>query len=337
MIIALDAMGGDYAPLETIKGAIEFVMESGIKTLLVGKEDIIKEQLLNYKYSKELIEIYPASQIIEMNEHPAFAVKEKVDSSIVVSMRLLKERRVSAVVSAGNTGAVMSSALLYLGRISGVKRPAIATLIPTLSEKPSIILDVGANVDCKKEYLEQFALMGKIYMEEIFNIKNPRIGLLNIGEEEGKGNILSQETYALLKNISQINFIGNVEGKDLFKSIADVIVCDGFDGNICVKTAEGVAEALFTLLSKELKSSLLSKILSLLLLPKFKNVKRKLDYSEYGGAPLLGVDGVVIIAHGRSKSKAIKNALKVAVQCVKQDIVNKIEKGFLRINEESDK
>ncbi|PMQ02457.1 MAG: phosphate--acyl-ACP acyltransferase [Dictyoglomus sp. NZ13-RE01] len=332
MTIALDAMGGDFAPQETVKGAIEFVKEFHEKVILVGKEDLLKRELSNYSYPEELIEIYHASQVIEMGEHPAFAVKEKEDSSIVVCMKLHKENKVSAVVSAGNTGAVMSSALLILGRIPGIKRPAIATLIPTLSEKPSILLDVGANVDCKKEYLEQFALMGRIYLEEIFNVKNPRIGLLNIGEEEGKGNQLAQETYELLKNNKYFNFVGNIEGKDLFSSIADVIVCDGFVGNIAVKTAEGVAETLFTLLTKELTSSLWSKILAGLLKQKFRNVKKKLDYSEYGGAPLLGINGVVIISHGRSKAKAIKNALKVSLQVVKQKVNDKIKEGVLEIS-----
>ncbi|MGB9856954.1 MAG: phosphate acyltransferase PlsX [Dictyoglomaceae bacterium] len=333
MPIALDAMGGDFAPYETIKGAVECAKEFKIKTILVGKEDLLEKELKKYDYPKEYIEIYPASQVIEMKEHPAFAVREKTDSSIVVSMKLLKDKKVSAVVSAGNTGAVMSSALLTLGRIPGIKRPAIATLIPTLLNKPSLLLDVGANVDCKKEYLEQFAIMGKVYMEEIFKIQNPRIGLLNIGEEEGKGNQLAQEVYELLKNNSSLNFVGNIEGKDLFQSLADVIVCDGFVGNVCIKTAEGVADILFTLLSQELKSSLWSKILAGILMPKFRNIKKKLDYSEYGGAPLLGVNGVVIISHGRSKAKAIKNALKVAQQVVDQEVVNKIQKGISNIKE----
>ncbi|MCS7202271.1 MAG: phosphate acyltransferase PlsX [Dictyoglomus sp.] len=334
MVIALDAMGGDFAPYEIIKGAVECAKEFKIKTILVGKSEQIKEELKKYDYPQDLIEIHHASQVIEMKEHPAFAVREKEDSSIVVSIKLLRDKKVDAVVSAGNTGAVMSSALLYLGRISGIKRPAIATIIPTLSGKPSLLLDIGANVDCKKEYLEQFAIMGKVYMEEVFNILSPRIGLLNIGEEEGKGNILSQETYALLKSNPLLNFVGNVEGKDLFNSLADVIVCDGFVGNVCIKTAEGVADALFTLLSSELKSSLWSKILAGMLIPKFRNVKKKLDYSEYGGAPLLGVNGIVIISHGRSKAKAIKNAIKLAQQVKNQNLVEKIKSGISLIRRE---
>ncbi|MEN2984781.1 MAG: phosphate acyltransferase PlsX [Dictyoglomaceae bacterium] len=334
MVIALDAMGGDFAPYEIIKGAVECAREFKIKTILVGKSEQIKEELKKYDYPQDLIEIHHASQVIEMKEHPAFAVREKEDSSIVVSIKLLRDKKVDAVVSAGNTGAVMSSALLYLGRISGIKRPAIATIIPTLFDKPSLLLDIGANVDCKKEYLEQFAIMGKVYMEEVFNISNPRIGLLNIGEEEGKGNTLSQETYALLKNNPLLNFVGNVEGKDLFNSLADVIVCDGFVGNVCIKTAEGVADALFTLLSSELKSSLWSKILAGMLIPKFRNVKKRLDYSEYGGAPLLGVNGIVIISHGRSRAKAIKNAIKLAQQVKNQNLVEKIKNGISLIRRE---
>ncbi|ACI18358.1 phosphate acyltransferase PlsX [Dictyoglomus thermophilum] len=336
MKIALDAMGGDYAPLETTKGALEAIKESNITVVLVGKEEELQKILKDYEYDKSRIEIVNAEEVIEMHEHPAFAVKEKENSSIVKAIKLLKERKVDGAVSAGNTGAVMSSALLYLGRIKGIKRPAISTLIPTLTEVPSIILDIGANVDCKKEYLEQFALMGKIYMEEVFNIKDPKIALLNIGEEEGKGNQLAQETYNLLKNNPIFNFIGNVEGKDLFKGIANVIVCDGFVGNIAIKTAEGVAETLFELLSSEIKSSLWSTILGMLLKPKFKNVKKKLDYSEFGGAPLLGVDGTVIISHGRSKAKAIKNALKLAEKVVKLEINRKILEGLSKITDRGD-
>jgi len=336
MKIALDAMGGDYAPLETTKGALEAIKESNITVVLVGKEEELQKILKDYEYDKSRIEIVNAEEVIEMHEHPAFAVKEKENSSIVKAIKLLKERKVDGAVSAGNTGAVMSSALLYLGRIKGIKRPAISTLIPTLTEVPSIILDIGANVDCKKEYLEQFALMGKIYMEEVFNIKDPKIALLNIGEEEGKGNQLVQETYDLLKNNPIFNFIGNVEGKDLFKGIANVIVCDGFVGNIAIKTAEGVAETLFELLSSEIKSSLWSTILGMLLKPKFKNVKKKLDYSEFGGAPLLGVDGTVIISHGRSKAKAIKNALKLAEKVVKLEINRKILEGLSKITDRGD-
>ncbi|MGB9810509.1 MAG: phosphate acyltransferase PlsX [Dictyoglomus turgidum] len=336
MKIALDAMGGDYAPIEMVKGALEAIKESNISVVLVGKEEEIKKILQDYHYNESKIEIVHAEEVIEMHEHPAFAVKEKEDSSIVKAIKLLKEKKVDGVVSAGNTGAVMSSALLYLGRIRGIKRPAISTLIPTLTQIPSIILDIGANVDCKKEYLEQFALMGKVYMEEIFNVKNPKIALLNIGEEEGKGNQLVQETYTLLKNNPLFNFIGNVEGKDLFKGTANVIVCDGFVGNVAIKTAEGVAETLFDLLSSEIKSSLWSIILGLLLKPKFKNVKKKLDYSEFGGAPLLGVDGTVIISHGRSKAKAIKNALKVAEKMVKLEVNKKILEGLNKITDRGD-
>lgn len=336
MKIALDAMGGDFAPEETIKGAIEAISENNLNIVLVGREHEIVKELNKYRYDQNKIEIVNADEVIEMHEHPAFAVKQKEDSSIVKAIKLLRSGKVEGVVSAGNTGAVMSSALIYLGRIKGIKRPAISTLIPTITGLPSLLLDIGANVDCKKEYLEQFALMGKIYMEEIFNIQTPKIALLNIGEEEGKGNQLVQETYALLKNNSSFNFIGNVEGKDLFKGIANVIVCDGFVGNVAVKTAEGVAETLFDLLSKEIKSSWWSTILGLLLKPKFKNIKKMLDYSEFGGAPLLGVDGTVIISHGRSKAKAIKNALKLAQKVIKLEINKKISEGINRLENRGD-
>lgn len=332
MKIALDAMGGDYAPSEIVKGAIEALPEIKSTIVLVGNKTLIDMELNKYKFDNHRIEIVHAEQVIEMHEHPAFAVKEKEDSSIVKSIKLIKEEKVDGVVSAGNTGAVMSSALLYLGRLKGIKRPAITTVLPTINNTPTIMLDIGANVDCKKEYLVQFALMGKIYMESIFGIENPKIALLNIGEEEGKGNQLVQETYSLLKNNPYFNFYGNVEGKDLFKGIVNIIICDGFVGNIAIKTAEGVAETLFELISKELKSSWWSIILALLLKPKFRNVKKSMDYSEFGGAPLLGINGNVIISHGRSKSKAIKNALKLAERVINLKINDKIMEGLEKLS-----
>jgi glycerol-3-phosphate acyltransferase PlsX len=332
MKIALDAMGGDYAPSEIVKGAIEALPEIKSTIVLVGNKTLIDKELNKYKFDNHRIEIVHAEQVIEMHEHPAFAVKEKEDSSIVKSIKLIKEEKVDGVVSAGNTGAVMSSALLYLGRLKGIKRPAITTVLPTINNTPTIMLDIGANVDCKKEYLVQFALMGKIYMESIFGIENPKIALLNIGEEEGKGNQLVQETYSLLKNNPYFNFYGNVEGKDLFKGIVNTIICDGFVGNIAIKTAEGVAETLFELISKELKSSWWSIILALLLKPKFRNVKKSMDYSEFGGAPLLGINGNVIISHGRSKSKAIKNALKLAERVINLKINDKIMEGLEKLS-----
>jgi len=332
MKIALDAMGGDYAPSEIVKGAIEALPEIKSTIVLVGNKTLIAKELNKYKFDNHRIEIVHAEQVIEMHEHPAFAVKEKEDSSIVKSIKLIKEEKVDGVVSAGNTGAVMSSALLYLGRLKGIKRPAITTVLPTINNTPTIMLDIGANVDCKREYLVQFALMGKIYMESIFGIENPKIALLNIGEEEGKGNQLVQETYSLLKNNPYFNFYGNVEGKDLFKGIVNIIICDGFVGNIAIKTAEGVAETLFELISKELKSSWWSIILALLLKPKFRNVKKSMDYSEFGGAPLLGINGNVIISHGRSKSKAIKNALKLAERVINLKINDKIMEGLEKLS-----
>jgi glycerol-3-phosphate acyltransferase PlsX len=332
MKIALDAMGGDYAPSEIVKGAIEALPEIKSTIVLVGNKTLIDKELNKYKFDNHRIEIVHAEQVIEMHEHPAFAVKEKEDSSIVKSIKLIKEEKVDGVVSAGNTGAVMSSALLYLGRLKGIKRPAITTVLPTINNTPTIMLDIGANVDCKKEYLVQFALMGKIYMESIFGIENPKIALLNIGEEEGKGNQLAQETYSLLKNNPYFNFYGNVEGKDLFKGIVNIIICDGFVGNIAIKTAEGVAETLFELISKELKNSWWSIILALLLKPKFRNVKKSMDYSEFGGAPLLGINGNVIISHGRSKSKAIKNALKLAERVINLKINDKIMEGLEKLS-----
>ncbi|HOJ92195.1 MAG TPA: phosphate acyltransferase PlsX [Dictyoglomaceae bacterium] len=333
MKIALDVMGGDFAPEETVKGAVEATKETDTTIILVGRKEQIEKELKKYDFKSDQIEIFHTEQIIDMHEHPAFAVREKENSSIVQGIKLLKEGRVDGMVSAGNTGAVMSSALLYLGRIQGINRPAIATVLPTITSHPSLILDIGANVDCKKEWLEQFAIMGKIYMEEIFNVKEPKVALLSIGEEEGKGNLLVQETTNLFKTNPLLNFVGNIEGKDLLRGIADVIICDGFVGNIAIKTAEGVAEIMFELLSSEMKSSTWSKILGGLLTPKFKGIKRYLDYSEFGGAPLLGINEPVIISHGRSKAKAIKNAIKLAEKVINQKVNRKIYDSLKKLIE----
>ncbi|MDI6786460.1 MAG: phosphate acyltransferase PlsX [bacterium] len=329
MRIIVDAMGGDKGPSVVVKGVIEAVLENENKieeVLIVGKKEVLLKELDKHKIDGLPIQIIHASEVIGMEEAPAAAVRTKKDSSIVIAMKLLKEKKAEAIVSPGNTGAVMAAALFNLGRLKGVTRPAIATLIPT-NRTMSILLDVGANVDCRPKHLFQFALMGQIYAEYILGIKNPSIGLLNIGEEEGKGCGLTNETYSLLKNTS-LNFIGNVEGKDIINGKVDVVICDGFVGNVVLKFGESLIETILEFLRREISKSIRHKIGAFLLKPAFKALKKKLDHQEYGGAPLMGVKGNCIICHGNSTSKSIQSALKMASMFVKQEINNHIEESI---------
>jgi len=311
MNVVLDAMGGDHAPTVNIDGAVETVHESeDIHVTLVGDEATIKKELKGRKYKNDRISIIHASQVVEMHESPSVAIRKKRDSSIRVGIGLVKAGKADAFVSAGHSGAVMGTSLLLLGMSKGVDRPAIATLMPNLRDK-FLILDVGANVDCTPENLHQFALMGNIYCQLILGREKPKVGLLGIGEEDIKGNELTKEAFKLIKQ-SSLNFIGNIEGKDIFTGKADVVVCDGFTGNIALKISEGLAEAIIKMLKKEISGITAGRLGYLMLRPAFKNFKKKTDYDEFGGAPLLGINGTSIISHGRSTSKAIKNALKVA-------------------------
>lgn len=320
MKIAVDAMGGDFAPQEIVAGAVEAAKNLGISVILVGPEEIIRQELGKYTYPKELVEIEPANEIIAMDDHPATAVREKKNSSLVVANKLVKEGRASAVVSAGNSGAAMAASLMELKRIPGIARPAITIPLPTLKGL-SVLLDAGANADCDPEYLVQFAIMGSIYLEKVLGCKFPKVALLNIGEEETKGNKLSIEAHKLLKN-APINFIGNIEGKDLLSGEADVIVCDGFVGNIALKLVEGVAHTFYTLMKNTLKANPLTALAGAIVRPSLKkNIWSKMDYSEYGGAILLGVNGVSMISHGRSNAKAIRNAIRAAKQAVTEGVV----------------
>lgn len=331
MKIAVDAMGGDYAPGVVVKGAIEAARDyPGIEVILVGDEEKIKSRLGEFKYSGSGIEIHPASEVIQMSESAAASVRRKRNSSIVVGINLVKEGRADAFFSAGNTGAVVCAATLGLGLLSGVERPGIAIITPTL-KGISLIVDVGANIDAKPLHLLQYGIMGSAYLENIFNVPNPSVGLLNVGEEETKGTEFVKETYELLSK-SGINFIGNVEGKALFSGQCDVIVCDGFIGNVALKVTEGTAEAIQVFLKRHLlKTNFLGKIGILLLKKTFIRFKKELDYSEYGGAPLLGVGGVVIIGHGRSNVKAIKNAIRVAKEEVERRFNEKILEALAKI------
>ncbi|HUX46901.1 MAG TPA: phosphate acyltransferase PlsX [Desulfosporosinus sp.] len=325
MRIAVDAMGGDFAPEEIIKGTLMAAERwHDLHLILVGQQERILPFFIDTKPTN--ISLVEASEEIGMDEHPANAVRKKKDASIVVATRLVKLGEADAVVSAGNTGAQMAAALLGLGRIKGSERPAIGTILPT-AEGGKLILDVGANLDASPEHLCQYALMGSIYAEKILGIPNPRVGLLNIGSEEGKGNELTQKTYSLLK-VAPVNFIGNVEGRDVPYGRADVVVCEGFVGNILLKTAEGLAGVLFQLIKEKITSNLIRKLGALAVKPGLKEIAQMMDYAEYGGAPLLGVNGISIICHGSSKTKAIFNAIRVARECVQVRLIEQIRENL---------
>lgn len=319
MKIAVDAMGGDYAPREAVMGALE-ASRDGVNVILVGDRERILNDLGREQNGR--IEIVHTTETISMGEQPAVAVRRKKDSSIVRSIGLVREGAASAFVSAGSTGAVMAASLLGLGRIKGIDRPAIATVLPS-QKGGTVLLDVGANVDCKPKNLFQFGIMGYLYAEKILGIKNPRVGLLSVGEEESKGNELTLEAFPMLREAG-INFIGNVEGRDLFSGSVNVVVCDGFVGNVVLKAGEGLAMALLRMMKEELARNWLSKMGTALALPGLKEFRRRVDYAEYGGAPLLGVNGVVIVCHGSSTALAIKNAIKVAAEAVSCGLVNAI-------------
>ena len=325
MKIAIDAMGGDFGPEPIVEGVIKALKQKNFIAYLVGDEQKIKPLIPKEFHSK--VRFINSEDFIKMNESATEALKRK-ESTIYKSIELLKQKEVDAVVSAGHSGATMSLATLKLGRIKGIKRPAIVTFMPTIKKAYSLVLDVGANVDCDATNLYQFGLMGEVYAKVVLNKENVTIGLLSNGEEESKGNSITKEAFKMLKSKFD-NFIGNVEGGDIFKGEVDVIVTDGFVGNIVLKTSEGVADTISKLIKDEIKSSgLLQKIGALLLKPVFKGLKKVTDYAEYGGAPLLGVNGCVIIAHGKSNSKAIKNAVFQAIKYTQNDVTNKIQESL---------
>jgi phosphate acyltransferase len=325
--IAVDAMGGDYAPSVIVDGAVAAARELDARVALVGLEDVVRAELQRTgAEDDERISVIPASEVIDMAEHPANAVRQKTDSSIVVGMRQVKDGQAAAFVSAGNTGAMLAAGLFHLGRIPGVERPAIATVFPTRGGF-TLILDVGANSDCKPEYLVQFGLMGAAYAEQVLDVAEPRVGLLSIGEEEGKGNQVVQRAHALMRERPG-SFLGNIEGKDIPAGAVDVVVCDGFVGNVLIKFAEGVASTIGGIIREEITSNPLSKLLAAGLRPAFRRAYGRLDYAEFGGAPLLGVQGVVIIAHGRSNARAVRSAIRVARRAVESNLVETIARGI---------
>jgi glycerol-3-phosphate acyltransferase PlsX len=320
--IAVDAMGGDLAPAAAVEGAVQASREHGIDTILVGREPEVRAQLQRLGAADSSIEVVHAPDVVEMHDQPAQAVRRKKAASLVVCADLVKEGRAAGMFSAGNTGAGMAVSLFKLGRIPGIERPAIAVLFPNLIGH-TVLLDAGANVDIAPECLVQYAVMGSIYAEELLGVTNPRVGLLNIGEEEGKGNELCREALPLLKQ-APVNFIGNVEGPDLFNARVDVVVCDGFTGNVAMKVGEGVAEFVMHLLRDDVQKHPFMKIPAAMLRPTFVRLKRRTDYGEKGGAPLLGVNGVCLIGHGRSNATAITNAIRTAREAVAHGIIDKI-------------
>jgi phosphate acyltransferase len=311
--IALDAMGGDQFPKPEIEGALEAAASFGVKVILVGREDILYKELNHHAHWRGLpIEVKHASEQVTMEDSAGKAVRAKKDSSIRVASRLVREGVAQGLVSAGNTGAVMATAKLVQGMLPGVDRPALASAFPTLSGTPAVMIDVGANVDCSPKMLAQFAVMGDIYSRVIFRTKEPRVGLLSIGEEEHKGNALTHDAFPLLKSLKHLNFIGNVEGRDVYTGQVDVIVCDGFVGNVALKVSEGLVDVIRQLLKTSLKASATRQLGAYLARGAFNEFKKRVDYSESGGAPLLGLNGICVICHGRSNTKAIKNAIRVA-------------------------
>ena len=326
LTIAVDAMGGDHAPKPEVEGAIQAVVEHDVRIILVGQEDVLRRELAHHQADWEMlpIVIHHASEVITMEDSASKAMRSKKDSSIRVASRLVREGIAQGVVSAGNTGAVMVTAKTVQGMVSGVDRPALAGVFPTLKNKPCVMVDVGANVDSSPEMLAQFAIMGELYSRVIFHVKNPRVGLLSIGEEDHKGNDLVHKTRPLMKKLP-INFIGNVEGRDLYNGHADVIVCDGFIGNVALKVSEGLVEVIRHKLKDSLSSTITRQIGSVLARNGFNEFRKGFDYSEYGGAPLLGVKGVCIICHGRSNANAIKNAIRVAADYARGRINERIE------------
>ncbi len=311
--IAVDAMGGDNAPSEIVKGAVEAVSERpDITVCLTGQEDIIKKELEKYTYKKEQIDIVPASEVIETGEPPVNAIRKKKDSSIVVGMNLVKRGEADGFVSAGSSGAILVGGQVIVGRIKGVERPPLAPLIPT--EKGfSLLIDCGANVDARPSHLVQFAQMGSIYMEHVMGVKRPRVAIVNIGAEEEKGNALVKETFPLLKECPGINFIGSIEAREIPHGGADVIVCEAFVGNVILKLYEGVGATMISMIKKGMMSSLRSKIGALLIKPALKSTLKSFDVSQYGGAPLLGLKGLVVKTHGSSKANEVKNSI---IQCI---------------------
>ena len=346
--IAIDAMGGDHAPQEIVAGAVWAASEYNVAIELVGKQDKIEQELdriasegflsdcgtgskrlrrIKIDPSKLDIKITHAAEVIEMGEAPGQAIRRKKKSSIVLAVDAVAQGSSDAVVAAGSTGAAMASSLFGLGRIPGIDRPAIAVTLPTM-KRPIVLIDAGANSNCSPEMLYQFAIMGSTFSKNVLGIETPRVGVLNIGEEAGKGNELAQTTYKLLENQDKIHFVGNIEGKEIFLNLCDVVVCDGFVGNVALKITEGTSRMLFELIKREFKSDIVGKIIGLIAKPFLRRINKRINYEEFGGALLLGVKGITVISHGRSKAYAIKNAVRVAKEAVETGVNDKIAQYY---------
>lgn len=332
VIVALDAMGGDYAPVETVKGAVEAVTEHPeIRVILVGREKEIRAELAQYTYNKDNIDVADASEVIDMGDVPTKAIREKKDSSLVVAMKLVRDGKADAVVSAGSTGAILVGGQLIVGRVKGVKRPALAPFIPTVKGM-SLLIDCGANVDARPEHLVQFAQMGSVYFESVIGKKKPTVGIINIGTEEEKGNQLVKDTYPMLKECPDIHFTGSVEAREIIRGGADILVCEAFVGNVILKFFEGVALTFLSQIKKGIMSSVRTKLGGIMIKPALKGLKNTFDVSSQGGAPLLGLKGLVVKAHGNSKSAEIRTAI---CQCIAFKENNTADKIRERINGES--
>ena len=326
--IAIDAMGGDYAPAEIVAGALRAQAELGVEVLLVGEPQKIQAILAQHHSSLQL-EVVPAEGLVEMHEEPLPALRRKPKASINVAMDLVKQGRADAVVSAGHSGAAMAAALLRLGRLPGIDRPAIGTVLPTMiAGKSVLILDVGANVDCRPKFLEQFAVMGTVYSKFVLGIEDPKVGLLNIGEEPTKGNELALRTYELLDQNPRLSFIGNAEGRDVLSGHFDVVVCDGFVGNVLLKFAEAIGEVLLQILREELPQGWRGRLGSLLLKPNLRRIKQRIDHAEHGGGLLLGVGGICIISHGSSQAPSVFNAIRLAKEAVDNRVLDRIRSQY---------
>lgn len=327
-VVALDAMGGDNAPGAIVQGAVDAVnANNNVKVMLVGIEDVVRRELSKYDYNEAQIEVVNATEVIETAEPPVMAIRKKKDSSIVVALELVKAGKADAFVSAGSTGAVLVGGQLLIGKLKGVKRAPLAPLLPT-EKGVSLLIDCGANVDARPDHLVQFAQMGSLYMRDVVGVENPRVAIVNIGAEEEKGNALVKETMPLLKECENINFIGSIESRDIPRGDADVIVCEAFVGNVILKLYEGLASTLIGVIKKGLLSTLKSKIGAALALPALKKTLKSFDASEYGGAPLLGLNGLVVKTHGSSTAKEIKNSILQCVSFNEQDITSKIKENI---------
>ncbi|HEY7784410.1 MAG TPA: phosphate acyltransferase PlsX [Pyrinomonadaceae bacterium] len=333
--VVLDAMGSDHAPHVEIDGALAATRDLGIKVILVGQPEKVEPELRRCGWRGDGdrgIELVEAAEVIGMDEPVATAVRRKKKSSLRVGSKLVNDGRADGFVSAGNTGAAMATAKMVIGMLPGVDRPALAALIPTKSAKPTLLLDVGANSECKAHHLVQFAIMGDAYTRAVLGTHRPVVGLMSIGEEEAKGNDLTKEAFPMLRQMSGLNFVGNVEGRDLFSGAVDVIVTDGFTGNVMLKLAEGLTEAMLSMIKRELTASAVTKAGAVLAKPAFRNIKKRLDYSEYGGAPLLGVRRIVLVAHGSSNARAIRNAIRSVKEFSENRASESIERGIAETN-----